>query len=113
MDAEKQRVLEGRGVGGRVSLVVGIKKGTYCMEHWVWYINNESWKTEKIKLNLKIKLLGHLGGSVVKSLPSAQVMISGSWDRTPHRALCSTGSLLPFLSLSACFSACLGSLAVK
>ena len=45
----KLRVLEGRGVGGWVSLVVGIK-GTYCMEHWVWYINNEFWNTEKIKL---------------------------------------------------------------
>uniref|UniRef100_A0A8C7AWE2 RRM domain-containing protein n=1 Tax=Neovison vison TaxID=452646 RepID=A0A8C7AWE2_NEOVI len=38
-------------------------------------------------------------------LPSAQVMISGSWDRAPHQALCSAGSLLPFLSLSACLSA--------
>ena len=38
---KKLGVLEGRGVGGWVSLVVGIKEGTYCMEHWVWYINNE------------------------------------------------------------------------
>ena len=37
----------------------------------------------------------------VKPLPSAQVMISGSWDRGPHRALCSAGSLLPPLSLPA------------
>ena len=35
----------------------------------------------------------------VKPLPSAQVMISGSWDQGPHRALCSAGSLLPSLSL--------------
>ncbi|XP_064427490.1 nucleic acid dioxygenase ALKBH1 isoform X1 [Mirounga angustirostris] len=37
---------------------------------------------------------GRLGGSVVKRLPSAQVMIPGSWDRAPHRAPCSAGSLL-------------------
>ena len=43
----KLRVLEGKGVGGWVSLVVGIKEGTYCMEHWVWCINNELWNTEK------------------------------------------------------------------
>lgn len=39
--------LERRGLGGWVSLVVDLKKGTYCMEHWVWYINNEFWDTEK------------------------------------------------------------------
>ena len=43
----KLRVLEGVGVGKWVSLVVGIKEGTYCIEHWVWCINNESWNTEK------------------------------------------------------------------
>uniref|UniRef100_A0A8C7BC22 vesicle-fusing ATPase n=1 Tax=Neovison vison TaxID=452646 RepID=A0A8C7BC22_NEOVI len=31
----------------------------------------------------------------VKPLPLAWVMISGSWDRAPHLALCSAGSLLP------------------
>ena len=36
-----------------MSLVVGIKEGMYCMEHWVWFINNESWNTEKIKLKKK------------------------------------------------------------
>ena len=37
----KLRVLEGKGVGDLVSLVVGIMAGTYCMEHWVRCINNE------------------------------------------------------------------------
>ena len=41
----------------------------------------------------------------VEPLPSAQVMIPGSWDRAPHRALCSVGSLLPPLPL--CLSLCL------
>ena len=40
-----------------------------------------------------------------KPLPSAQVMMSGSWDRAPHRALCSAGSLLPPLAL--CLPLCL------
>ena len=44
----KPRVLEGRVVREWVSLVVGNKEGTYFMEHWVWYINNEFWNTEEI-----------------------------------------------------------------
>ena len=41
----KLRALEERAWGAWVSLVVGIKEGTYCMEHWLLYINNESWNT--------------------------------------------------------------------
>ena len=41
----KLMVLEGSGVRGWVSLVMGIKEGTYCIEHWVLYANNESWNT--------------------------------------------------------------------
>ena len=37
----------GEGMGDGVSLVVGIMEGTYCMEHWVWCINNECWNTER------------------------------------------------------------------
>uniref|UniRef100_A0A8C7AAZ6 NADH dehydrogenase [ubiquinone] 1 subunit C1, mitochondrial n=1 Tax=Neovison vison TaxID=452646 RepID=A0A8C7AAZ6_NEOVI len=33
-------------------------------------------------------------------------MISGLWDRAPHGALCSAGSLLPPLSLPASLPAC-------
>ena len=32
--------------------------------------------------------LGHLRGSAVERLPSAQGMIPGSWNRVPHGALC-------------------------
>ena len=39
------RVLEGRGEGCWMSLVVGIKEGMYCMAPWVWCINNKSWNT--------------------------------------------------------------------
>ena len=42
----KLKVLERWEVEGWVSLVVGIKEGMYCMEHWVWCINNETWNTE-------------------------------------------------------------------
>ena len=48
---------------------------------------------------------GHLGGSVVEHLPSAEVMILGSWDRVPH--LAPAGSLLLPLPLSLPLSVCL------
>ena len=41
----KLRVSEGMGVGEWVSLVMGIKEGTYFNELWVLYGNNESWNT--------------------------------------------------------------------
>lgn len=48
-----QKVLKGSGVGGWVSMVVGIMEGIYCMEHCVWCENNEFWNSKKIKFNLK------------------------------------------------------------
>ena len=36
----------------------------------------------------EMNLSGHLGGSVVEHLPSAQGEIPGSWDRVPHWAPC-------------------------
>ena len=46
MDSEKQTEgFRGVGVGEWDRLVMGIKEGTYCMEHWVLYANNESWNT--------------------------------------------------------------------
>ncbi|XP_077916718.1 twisted gastrulation protein homolog 1 isoform X2 [Halichoerus grypus] len=54
----------------------------------------------RIKVVLKIDTIpGRLGGSVVKRLPSAQVMIPESWDRAPHQAPCSAGGLLLLLPL--------------
>ena len=51
MDSEKQTEgFGGEGLGGWVKLLVGIMEGTYCMEHWVWCINNEFWNTEKNKI---------------------------------------------------------------
>ena len=46
------------------------------------------------KPNLKSIVKGHLGGSLAKRLPSAQVMILGSWDRASHWAPYSAESLL-------------------
>jgi len=42
---------------------------------------------------------GRLRGSVPKPLSLAQVMIPESWDRAPHRAPCSAGSLAGSLLL--------------
>ena len=39
----KLRASKGRGLGDWDRPVMGIKEGTYCMEHWVLYANNESW----------------------------------------------------------------------
>ena len=41
----KLRTSEGRRVGDWDRPVMGIKEGTYCMEHWVLYAKNESWNT--------------------------------------------------------------------
>ena len=42
---KKLRASEGSSVGDWDRPVMGIKKGTYCMEHWVLYTINESWNT--------------------------------------------------------------------
>ena len=42
MDSQKQMEGFRREMGQGLSLVVGIKEGTDCMEHWVLYVNNES-----------------------------------------------------------------------
>ena len=39
----KLRASERRRMGDWDRPVMGIKEGTYCMEHWVLYANNESW----------------------------------------------------------------------
>ena len=41
-----------------------------------------------IERDFIILLWGHLGGSVVEHLLSAQGVISGSWDRVLHQAPC-------------------------
>ena len=41
----KVRVSEERGMGGWTIPVMGIKEGTYCMEHWVLYATNASLNT--------------------------------------------------------------------
>ena len=41
----KLRASEGSRVGEWDRPVMGIKEGTYCMEPWVLYANNESWNT--------------------------------------------------------------------
>jgi len=45
-------------------------------------------------------------GQLVKYLPSAQVMIPGSWDQAWCQALCSVGILLLPLPLLAALPAC-------
>ena len=50
-----------------------------------------------IFIEFKCFLRGTWVAQVVKCLPWARVMISGSWDRAPHVAPCLAGSLLlPF-----------------
>lgn len=44
MDSGRQsECFRGEGVGGWMSLVMGIREGTDFMEHWGLYANNESW----------------------------------------------------------------------
>ena len=51
---------EGRGVDDWDRMVMGIKGGTYCMEHWVLYANNESWDITKTKYaNNEFEIMNH------------------------------------------------------
>ena len=71
VDSEKQTEgFGGEGCRGWVSLFVGIMEGMYCMEHWMWYINNEFWNTEKNKIlknNASLKAMVWL--FILKFLP--------------------------------------------
>ena len=51
-------------------------------------MSNNSLKQAFEKSNLKLSKLGHLGGSGVEHLPSAPILILGSWDWFPHWAPC-------------------------
>ena len=42
----------------------------------------------KAYLNFHLKNAGHLGGSEVECLPSAQVVNPGSWDQIPYQVPC-------------------------
>ena len=91
MDSEKRTEgFRGEGVGDRDRLVMGIKKGTYCMVRWVLYASNESWN-----FTSKTRDVGSLGGTAVERLRSAQGVIPALWDRAPHQALLLGAWLLP------------------
>jgi len=61
------------------------------------------WANSEPVMDTEPKKMTHNGGAwvvqSVRHLPSAQVMISGSWDRAPCRAPCSARSLLLSLPL--------------
>ena len=58
-----------------------------------------------VNLSMIKKFMGRLAGSVVESLPLAQFMIPGSWDRVPHQApLEEPASPSAYVSASLCVS---------
>ena len=63
-------------------------------------------KEETRNLIKNVKIRGTWVAQWVEPLPSAQVVVPGSCDGAPHRALCSAGSLLPPLSLPASLPTC-------
>ena len=59
--------------------------------------------TKAGRIRLEALNAGHLGGSVVESLPLAQAMILGSWGpgiKSPHRAASPSASVFASLSVS-------------
>ena len=68
-----------------------------------WFTDDNSFM-EKGIIKAGYGAPGWLSG--LKPLPSAQVMVSGSWDQAPYQALCLAGSLLPPLSLPASLPTC-------
>ena len=88
--------------------VVHIHNGVLCLHQKGWipnfYFNMDGTRRDYAEWNKSSR--GTWVAQWVKPLPSAQVMISGSWGQAPHRALCSAGSLLPPLSLPASLPAC-------
>ena len=84
------------------------KEDNYCSKS-SWNLSHLSWEA---KMTPTLRFWGTWLVQSVKHLPSAQVMIPGSWDGAPHWAPCSAGSLLlpPLLPSppSSCFvSVCL------
>ena len=65
-----------RGCGERGSLLP-------CW--WECKLVQPLWKTVW-RILKKLKIEGHLGGTMVKCLPSAQGVIPVLWDRAPHQA---------------------------
>ena len=58
-----------------------------------------------IVIVVKKWILGHLDGSVFEHLPSAQVIIPGSWDRILHQAPhAEPASPSAYVSVSLCVS---------
>lgn len=55
--------------------------------------------------------VGRLGAQLVERLPSAQVVIVGSWDQVPCRSPCSMG--IPLLPLLAASPACARALSLS
>ena len=68
---------------------------------WMWVLTYSSTQMDR-DIFLKDYKQGRLGVSVIEQLPSAQVVILGSWDQVPHQALC-----MEPVSPSACVSASL------
>ena len=66
------------------------KEDNYCSKS-SWNLSHLSWEA---KMTPTFRFWGTWLVQSVKHLPSAQVMIPGSWDGAPHWASCSAGSLL-------------------
>ena len=51
---------------------------------WMWVLTYSSTQMDR-DIFLKDYKQGRLGVSVIEQLPSAQVVILGSWDQVPHQ----------------------------
>ena len=90
------------GIGSGVGIYVGSRVFSFMVLDPSWCLIYKCCWFIRIHTAIDKNMWGHLVDQSVKRLPSAQVLIPGSWDRALCRASCSARSLLLTLPCCSC-----------